>query len=162
PSGPKVIKLKPEVPKLSGEKHVTMTDRVSQARAQLAWPSVERGHADEAALRGLAAVLGQLPKENRLYRELVFDKQLAVQASAQSRPSELAGTFDVMITARPGQKLDELVKIADEQIDRLKQDGPSDAEVVKAQNDEESGLIFSLESAGRLADFLNANNVEFG
>jgi len=162
PSGPKVQKLEPNVPKLDSSKHVTMTDRVSQARTQLAWPTVERGHADEQALHVLAAVLGQLPKENRLYRTLVFDKQLAVQASASSRPSELAGTFDVMISARPGQKLDELVKIADEQIERLKKEGPTEDEVVKAQNGDEADLIFSLQSAGRLADFLNGNNVEFG
>jgi len=162
PSGPKVLKLTPSIPKLGGPKHVTMTDRVSLARVQLAWPTVEHGHRDESALRVLGAVLGQLPKENRLYRTLVFDKQLAVEAYAGGRQSELAGTFDVTITAKPGQKLDELVKIADEQIERLKKEGPTGEEIVKSQNGDEAGLIFSLQSATRLADFLNSNNVQDG
>jgi zinc protease len=162
PSGPAVPKLKPSIPKLEESKHLTMTDRVSLARVQLAWPTVERGHADEIPLDVLASVLGQLPKENRLYRTLVFDKQLAVQAAAMSRASELAGTFDVMITARPDGKLDELVKIADEQIEKLKKDGPTAEEVAKAQSEVESGLVFSLQSATRLADFLNGNNVQHG
>jgi zinc protease len=120
PSGPKVPKLSPRLPTLAGPKHATMTDRVTLGRTQLAWPTVERGHPDESALSVLASVLGQLVKENRLYRTLVFEKQLAVSAIASSRPSELAGTFDVMITARPAQNLDELVKIADAEIERLK------------------------------------------
>ena len=162
PSGSKVAKLAASIPKLGGPKHITMTDRVSLARVQLAWPTVERGHADESALDVLGSVLGLLPKENRLYRTLVFEKQLAVQATASSRLSELAGTFDVMITARPGQELDELVKIADEQIERLKKDGPTEEEIVKCQNGDEAGLTFSLQSATRLADFLNGNNVQDG
>ena len=158
----KLPKFNPSIPKLAGPKHVTMTDRVSLARVQLAWPTVERGHPDESALEVLGAVLGQLPKENRLYRTLVFDKQLAVQTTASSGLSELAGTFNVMMTARPGQKLDELVKIADEQIERLKKEGPTEEEIVKAQNGDEASLIFSLQSATRLADFLNGNNVRDG
>jgi zinc protease len=162
PRGPEVDKLPPNVPKLETSKHVTMTDRVSLPRVQLAWPTVELGHPDEHALGVLAAVLGQLPKENRLYRTLVFEKQRAVSATASDRSSALAGTFEVMITARPGQALDELVTIADSEIERLKREGPTEDEVMKTQNDYEASLIFSLESATRLADFLNSNNVEFG
>jgi zinc protease len=162
PSGPKVPKLAPNIPKLAGPKHVTMTDRVTLPRVQLAWPTIEHGHADESALDVLASVLGQLPKENRLYRTLVFDKQLAQMAVASCRPSELAGTLVVMIEARPGHELDELVKLADAEIERLRRDGPTEEEIVKSQNGYEATLIFSLQSATRLADFLNGNNVRDG
>ena len=110
----------------------------------------------------LASVLGGLPKENRLYRTLVFDKQLAVQTATLSYLNELAGTFHAMITAKPGQTLDELVKIADEEIERLKNEGPTEEEVVKAQNGDEAQLILGLQSTTDLADFLNRNNVEYG
>lgn len=116
-------KLTPSIAKLEGPKHITMTDKVTQARAQLAWPTVVRGHLDESSLAVLAAVLGGLPKENRLYRTLVFDKQLAVRTVTLSYLNELAGTFHVMITAKPGQKLDELVKIADEEIKHSRRRG---------------------------------------
>jgi zinc protease len=139
-----------------------MSDDVRRARVQLEWPTVERGHTDEQPLYVLATVLGQLPRQNRLYRALVVERQQAVQSSAMNRPNELAGSFAVSITAPPGRTLDELVQIADREIERLKKEGPTEDEVVKAQNADESRQIFSLQSATRLADFLNGNNVEFG
>ena len=129
-----VPRLTPKVPTLAEPKHLTMTDRVPLARAQLVWPTVARGDPDEPALDILAAVLGQLSKENRLYRALMYDKQLAAQRLGLPRHQRpLAGTFDVAITPRPGQTLDDLVEIADEQIERLKAEGPTEDEVGKAQ-----------------------------
>ena len=162
PAGPKVEPLKPQPVKLDAPKHVTMTDRVTLARTQLVWPTVENGHPDEAALDILAAVLGQLDKENRLYRPLMYDKQLAVSAAAFHGTQALAGTFGVAITARPGQKLDELVTIADAEIERLTKEGPTEAEVAKAQTATESSLILGLQAATRKADFLNQYNVVYG
>ncbi len=162
PAGPKVAKLAPRAAKLEGPKHITLSDDVRRARVQLEWPTVERGHPDEQPLHVLAAVLGQLPRQNRLYRALEVEQQQAVQSRAMNRASELAGSFAVSITAPPGRTLDELVQVADREIDRLKQEGPTEDEVVKAQNADESRQIFSLESATRLADFLNGNNVEYG
>ncbi|HEX8198863.1 MAG TPA: insulinase family protein, partial [Isosphaeraceae bacterium] len=61
-----------------------------------------------------------------------------------------------------GQDLDELVERADAEIARLKAEGPTAAEVAKAQNGYESGLVVGLQSAGRKADFLNQYNVYYG
>ena len=102
-----------------------MTDAVSLPRAQLIWPTVSAGHPDEPALDMLAAVLGGLDKENRLFRELMYDRQLAASVSASHPTHVLAGTFEVELYAHPEAKLDELVKIADAEIDRLKQEGPT-------------------------------------
>ncbi|MEO6808051.1 MAG: pitrilysin family protein [Isosphaeraceae bacterium] len=162
PKGPDVAKLTPNVPKLESSKHITMTDRVALGRAWLAWPSVERGHKDEAALDVLSEILGQLDKENRLFRALMYDKQLASSVVAYHSCSALAGTFNVSITGRPDQSLDDLVAIADREIERLKTEGPTDLEVAKSQTSQESGLIIGLQSATRKADFLNQYNVEFG
>ena len=162
PKGPEVAKIPPQVPTLSAPQHITMTDNVSLSRAQLAWPTVPRGHADEQALDVLATVLGQLDKENRLFRALMYDRQLAAGVSAYHPASSLSGIFAVVLNARPGQKLDELVTIADAEIERLKAEGPTADEVLKAQNTQESQLVVGLQSAGRKADFLNNYNVEFG
>jgi zinc protease len=139
-----------------------MTDRVATARAQLVWPTVPIGAEDEAALDMLASVLGGLGKESRLYRTLVYDKQLASGASASHGTQALAGTFDVVLSARPGKGLDELVELADAEIARMKAEGPTEAEIAKALARTESGLILGLQSITRKADFLNQNNVVFG
>ncbi len=139
PRGPAVTPMKPSVPRLPAAKHIQLTDAVSLPRAQLFWPTVPANHPDEPALDVLAAVLGGLPKENRLFRSLMYDRQLAAEVGASHPTQLLSGTFEVNLYARPGQKLDELVNIADAEIQRLKDEGPTALEVRKAQNERESG-----------------------
>ena len=56
----------------------------------------------------------------------------------------LSGTFDVVLYARPGQKLDELVQRADAEVERLKTEGPTAGEVLKAQNRSEVRFVVGL------------------
>src|SRR5262249_48360408 len=119
PRGPEALRPKPSVPILSAAKLVKMTDAVSLPRAELVWPTVPANHPDEPALDVLAAILGGLSKENRLFRALVYDRQLAAQVNASHPTQLLSGVFEVQLYARPGQKLDTLVQIADAEIDRL-------------------------------------------
>ncbi len=162
PRGPQITPPKPDVPKLSAPKHIKLTDAVSLPRAQLIWPTVPAGHPDEPALDMLAAVLGGLDKENRLFRELMYDRQLAASVSASHPTHVLAGTFEVELYAHPEEKLEELVKIADAQIDRLKREGPTAMEVRKAQNQRESELVMGLQSVIRKAAVLSQYEAVFG
>ncbi len=154
PRGGEVRPKGPAVPRLIEAKRLRMTDAVSLPRAQLIWPTVPAYHPDEPALDVLAAVLGGLPKENRLFRTLMYDRQLAAQVEASHPTKLLAGTFEVTLTARPDGKLDDLVRIADGEIERLKQEGPTAAEVRKAQNERESSLVMGLQSVTRKAGLL--------
>jgi zinc protease len=160
--GQDVKPLPSAVPTVSAPRVIRMTDAVSLPRVQLIWPSVPAKHADEPALDVLAAVLGGLSKENRLFRALMYDRQLAANVSASHPTRLLAGTFEVEIYARPGESLDALVKIADAEIERLKNEGPSALEVKKVQNDRESSLIMGLQSATRTASVLNRSMAMFG
>jgi zinc protease len=162
PKGPEVVRPKPRTPKLAESKHITMTDAVSLPRAELIWPTVPSTHPDEPALDILAAVLGGLPKENRLFRTLIYDRQLAAQVSASHPTHLLSGTFDVELYAQPGQKLGDLVRIAQNEIERLKNDGPTAAEVRKAQNERESELVMGMQSVTRKAALLNEYLDRFG
>ena len=78
------------------------------------------------------------------------------------RPSCLRARFEVELYARPGEKLDELVKIADAEIERLKKEGPTPLEVTKAQNERESALIMGLQSVTRKASVLNQSMEIYG
>ncbi|WP_165073428.1 M16 family metallopeptidase [Paludisphaera rhizosphaerae] len=146
PKGPAIERPKVWVPKLEGPVKISQTDRVSLPRAQLVWPTVQSFHPDEPALDVLASVLGGLDKENRLYRTLMHDRQLAAHVSAQHPTMKLSGTFEVDLLAPPGGDLDAIVKIALAEIDRLKREGPTADEVAKSQNGRESGLILGLQS----------------
>jgi zinc protease len=162
PRGPEVPRMAPDVPVLAEAKHLTLTDRVSLPRVELVWPTGPRGDADEQALDVLSLVLGGIDKENRLFRALMYDRQLAAHVEAGHPATALAGEFTVTLYARPGQPLDELVKIADAEIARLQAEGPTESEVLKARNTQESQLVVALQAAGKKADYLNNYNVEFG
>ncbi len=162
PRGPEVAKLAPNVPTLAESKSLTMTDAVQLARGTLVWPTVPLGHADEAPLDALALILGQLPNENRLYRALVYDKPLAASVAAFHGTNALSGTFNVSITPQRGQKLDELVTIADAQIARLQNEGPTVDEVQKFKNTTESSSVLALQSVQAKADFFNRYQVQTG
>jgi zinc protease len=162
PRGPEVAKLAPKVPALTESSTLVMTDAVQLSRTQLVWPTVALGDPDEAPLDTLAAILGQLANENRLYRALQYDKPLAANASAFHNASALAGTFTVSITPQRGQKLDDLIAIADAQIARLKEEGPTEVEVNKVKNSVESSSVLRLQSVQAKADFFNRYNVQYG
>jgi zinc protease len=155
-------KPSPSVPPLGEPKRVTMTDRVSHALARLIWPTVPAGHPDEAALDIVASVLGDLANESRLFRRLVFEEPLAAQVGASHPTYLLSGEFHVDLYAQSGQKLSNLVRIADQEIERLKNEGPSDVELRRAKNQRELSLILSLESARGQADVLSTYAAHVG
>ena len=160
--GPAVEPPNRNVPSLSAPKQIRSTDAVSLPRAQLIWPTVPATHPDEPALDVLATILGGLPKENRLFRVLMYDRQLAASVNASHPTQLLAGTFEVELYARPGEKLDDLKKVADAEIERLKTEGPTPLEVKKAQNERESALIMGLQSVTRKASVLNQSMEMYG
>ena len=162
PKGPEVAKLEPSVPTLAESKSLTMTDAVQLSRGTLVWPTVPIGDADEPALDTLAAILGQLPNENRLYRALVYDKSLAANVSSFHGTNALSGTFVVSITPQKGKELSELVAIADAEIARMKAEGPTAAEVEKVKNSTEDSSVQRLQSAQAKADFFNRYYVQSG
>ena len=162
PAGAEAAKMAPDVPKLTESKHLTMTDAVQLARAQLVWPTVATGDPDEAALDTLAAILGQLANQNRLFLALQYDKPLAANAGAFHGTSALSGTFGVSITPQRGQTLDALLAIADREIERLKADGPTEDEVRLAKNQVESQSVLALQSVASKSDFLNRYYVNYG
>ena len=162
PAGPKIEPIPPQVPELQAPVNLTMTDRVSLPRVYLSWPTVPQGHPDEQALDVLGNVLGQLDKESRLEKALIYDDSLASIVFAYNSTSALSGTFAVIVAGLPDSDLDGLVSVIDREIARLQEEGPTEDEVLKSQNSTESGLIFGLQSVGTRADYFNENNVAFG
>ena len=150
---------------LAEPKHITMTDRVvaGPGRARLA----DRASGATPTSRRSTSwrrSSGELDKENRLFRALMYDRQLAAQRlGACTRPAASGGQLRRRrSTPGPARRSTSWSRIADAEIERLKDEGPTADEVLKAQNTQESQLVVGLQSAGRKADFLNSYNVEFG
>jgi len=145
---------RPPVPSLSGPKQIALVDHASHACAHLIWPTVPFGHPDEPALDILASILGGPGNESRLYRQLIFDQNLSIQVGASHPTYLLSGEFDVDLFAEPGTKIADLVRIADEEIERLKREGPTDVELRRAKSERERSRIQTLESVSDKAAIL--------
>ena len=135
--------------------HITLTDRVSHSRAMLIWKTVPAYHPDEPALDVLASVLAGPSKASRLFRALVDDRRIATQVSASHPTHMLAGRFELTLVAPDGRKLDELVRLADAEIERLKREGPTADEVRRAKLERRTSQMQQLESVTSKAGVLN-------
>src|ERR1019366_4656396 len=97
----------------------------------------------EAALA--ARVLGG-GDSSRLYKKLVYEKQIAQNVSAQYQGLLLGSTFTLEATARPGHTAAELETAIEEELDRFRLDGPTAIELEGARNFIESRLMTRLET----------------
>jgi zinc protease len=164
PPGPPVSHPKAWVAKRTGAQKEVMEDRVAQPRLYKVWNVPEYGHTDGYALDVFADVLAG-DKTSRLTRRLVYEEQLATDVSVSNDQSEIAGQFDVTVTAKPGVDLDRIERIVDEEMARLIAGGPTAAELSKTQVRITAGMIRGLERVGGFggkSDLLALSHVYLG
>jgi zinc protease len=145
--GPEVKHVDARQPSLDKEMRLTMEDRVSLPRLYITWHSMPQYTQDEAALDTVATILTN-GKGSRLYRSLVYEKQIAQDVSAYNNARELAGQFQIVVTAKPGKTLAELEKAVNEELEKLKAEPPTVAEMERAYNARESAFIYGMETVG--------------
>jgi zinc protease len=147
PRGPEVAPV-PAQPVTVGEmKRINMEDRVALARVYTVWPVPPRYTPDEAALDALATILAS-GKSSRLYKTLVYERQIAQDVAAFNNAAEIAGQFQVVATAKPGKTLAELEGAINEELERIKQTPPTAEEIERAYNAREASFIYSLQTVG--------------
>jgi len=98
-------------------------------------------------------------KNSRLYRRLVYDLQIAQDVSAFQQSQALGSNFFIITTARPGESLDKLQAVIDEELDKLRATPPESREMVRALNQIEANFFRAMERVGGFggkADQLNA------
>ncbi len=107
----------------------------------LGWRTVKAGQRDETVLDYLSQILGG-GNSSRVYRALVADTQLAVEASAWGYNLQQDGIFVVDATLAPtADNYDEVKAALKAQIEKIKTDGVTDAELEKARNQLLKGLV---------------------
>ena len=131
--GPRPPRPRPELPELAGAVHETQDDAVELSRLHLAFRLPPYGHADWYAADLLATVLtGGL--SSPLYRDLVYDRQLAQDVGAFVLPTELAGSFALVATARPETEPAALEAAVREHVRRAGAEPFATAELDRARN----------------------------
>ncbi|MBC7455288.1 MAG: insulinase family protein, partial [Massilia sp.] len=132
PPGPPLPKHQAWVAKRSGTQRDTVQDRVPQARVYRIW-NVPGAHTPTSSLLQLAAQVLGGGKSSRFYKRLVFQDQLATSATASNNLGEIAGQFELVLTARPGADVAKLEQAADEELSAFMRTGPSEAELQLAR-----------------------------
>jgi zinc protease len=164
PPAPPVARIQQWVPGIEGEVRLDLEDRVQLERVFLAWQGPPRFDADEPALDVLVSILGE-GRTSRFYRSLVYERQIAREASAYYAAMEIAGEIRVDATVAPGHTVGDVEREMLAQIDRIQREPPSEEEVHRAINRLEAYYVRQLESLGGFggrADLLNYFNVLTG
>jgi zinc protease len=163
-SGPAIPRVEPQQVALDGEQRLLLPDRVELPRLYVSWITPAMFAEADADLDLLADVLAN-GKTSRLYRRLVYDERIATDVSASQNSREVAGFFQVAATAAPGHSLDALLAAITEEIARLADEGPMEAEIERGRVQVEAQFMFRLQSVGGFggkSDQLNAYNTFVG
>ena len=145
--GPEVKTVTASQPAIEKPVRITMEDRVSLPRIYVTWMSMPQYSKDEAALDTVATIMTG-GKGSRLYKTLVYEKQIAQDITAFNGTRELAGQFQIVITAKPGKSLEEIETVVNQEIEKLRNEVPSAEEMERAFNARESSLIYGMQTVG--------------
>ena len=155
--GPAVPPVKIETPGIAAERRKVVPSRVELPKVYMAWitpPFFQPGDADADIT---ATILGG-GRSSRLYKKLVYERQIAQDVSAVQYSTMLGSAFIIDATARPGHTVEELEKAIEEEVATLAAQAPEAREVERARNQFETTTVSSLESISGLADRLNMYN----
>ena len=158
PRGADVPPIAPPAAVLTGVKRESLTDRVQLPRIYLAWHTPAIYEPGDAAMDVIARLLTG-GKNARLYRRLVYDMQIAQDVTAFQQSQSLGSNFFIMATARPGQTLDKIVGVIDEELDKLRVEVATEREMTRTLNQIEADFYRGMERVGGFggkADQLNA------
>ncbi len=100
----------------------------------------QAGHLDAYALEVASNILSG-GESSRLYKRMVYDKQMALQAGGQTVLLEDPGVFFFFSILQAGQKPEAAEKELQAEVDRLKSEPVSEDELAKAKNQLIAGLI---------------------
>jgi zinc protease len=160
PPGPKPLPISANG-SLPAHVRLLLEDRVELPRLYLAWHGPAMFADDDAEL-DLAADLLSHGKTSRLYRRLVYEKQIATDVVAYQHSRELSGLFQIATTAAPGIPLAELHSVVMDALTELAANEPTESELERARAQTDAQFIYRLQTIGGFggkSDQLNAYNV---
>jgi len=145
PPGPPVEKPAPTPARLLETRRVVLEDRVQQPQLTLAWPTVELGHPDEAALDLLADYLSA-SRSSVLDRALELEEELVTRVSIAHHVQERAGALLLELRPHEGVTLGRLEQRVEELLAEVARAGVEPARLARLQRRREGELFRALET----------------
>jgi zinc protease len=146
PRGPKVPAVSAVEPKHLGERRVVIKKQAELPAVFAGYNVPTLKHADTYALDVLQGILSS-GKSSRLYRSLVYEKQIALYAGGDyDSISTDPNLFYLYAGVMPGKTTEEVEKALYAEIDALKAEQVTAEELQKAKNQIEAGFIMGQDS----------------
>ena len=129
PSGGEITDPEPQLVTLDETIKVYHEDNFARApQFRMIWPAVEDYSNDSYALSYLAELLSQ-GKKAPLYKVLEKEKKLSSRQYAYNSAQEIAGSFNIVVTANEGVSLTEVEGAIGEAFQLFEEEGFTDADV---------------------------------
>lgn len=127
---------------LPEEKRMVFEDKVQLPRVYMTWHSAPGYTREDAVMEVLGQILSS-GKSSRLYKALVYDRQIAQSVRANQDGSEIAGLFQIEVTAKPERNLTEMETSVDSILNDVLKNGVTEDEVQKALTGAEARIVNS-------------------
>jgi predicted Zn-dependent peptidase len=143
-------------------KEIAVDDNFAKLRQiTFAWHSPANFAEGDAELDFVADALDR-EGAGRLYKALVYDKQLAQSVRASQGGATFSGTFTITVTLRSGADLGEVKKIVLEEVGKVTRENLAAKELARVVAAQESSKVWQLESILARANTLQAYNQDLG
>lgn len=151
PRGPEVKPVVVPAANLDKDRYVSYVDNYARLPLlTMTYATVPNYHKDMAALGCLAQVMGQ--GNNSIFYQSMVKTQQALQATASSQLSELAGEFTFRVTPFRGKSLADMEKLVRAALDSFEKRGVTDEDIAKFRGAIEAQYINGLQSvAGKVS-----------
>ena len=138
--------LKPQPVTIAETKRFYHEDNFATApQLNMVWPTLEQYTDDAYALDFLSEILSS-GKKAPLYKVLVKEKELTSKTTAYNSSQELAGEFQISITANSGKSLNDVEKGIFEAFDLFEKEGVTDKDVERIKAGLETGFYNGISS----------------
>lgn len=161
PAGPTIARPEVNIPRRTENTRVSFQDRVPDSQVTLCWNTPQWG-TEEGVYLDLASDVLAAGKNSRLYKKLVYEKQLCTNAGAFVGPSEIAGNFFIQATVKSGKTVEEVEAAIQEIMAEILANGPTEEEVKRVRASYFANFIKGLERIGGFggkSDLLAQNEV---
>jgi zinc protease len=161
-SAPVLPKVPAElIPTLDRPAVLNMLDKVQLRKVMYVYHAPGLYRTGDAEANIAAMILGD-GQAGRLYERLVVRDQTCVEVSAGVAGARLGSLLIIEAMVKPDADLSSVEKAIDEELFRLSESGPTDAEVRQRAMSIEVGMLSSLQSIAARADKINEYLMAFG
>ncbi len=149
-----------EAPQM-GERRIVVQKEVANPYFTIAYRVPEAKHADYYALDMLSSILSA-GKSSRLYAALVDGKQLATSTFTNFGEAFDPTLFTVNAVTNKGKTVEDLEKSMYDEIEKIKKDGVTQAELQKVKNQKLIGFYNQVETINGKSNNIGTYEVFFG